>query len=59
VQTNPPPATRSRIPLHAFEVADQQQPEVAARRQAGAAVVRIESVAESFDVAIEVVLLKD
>jgi hypothetical protein len=53
-----PPGDRT-FRVQAFEVTDQQQPEVAARRQPWAALVRVESLAESFDVAIEVVPVED
>ena len=45
--------------IQAFEIADQQQAEVAARRQARSALVRIESLAQSFDISVEVVLIEN
>jgi hypothetical protein len=45
--------------VQAFEIADQQQAEVAARRQARPSLVCVESLAESFDVPVEVMLLED
>jgi hypothetical protein len=53
-----PPGDRA-FRVQALEVADQQQPEVAARRQPWAAFVRVESQTASFDVAIEVVLVEE
>jgi hypothetical protein len=54
-------APRDRtLSVQAFEVADQQQPKVAARRQARPADrVGVESLAEGLDVAIEVRLLEN
>jgi hypothetical protein len=46
--------------IQAFEIPDQQQPEVPARRQAGSAdLVGIKRLAESFDVPVEVMLVED
>jgi hypothetical protein len=45
--------------VQAFEVADQQQPEVAPGRQPRPALVGVESLAESLDEAVEVVLIED
>jgi len=45
--------------IQPFEIADQQQPEVAARRQAGSAVVGVESCAQALDEAIEVLLAEN
>jgi len=45
--------------IQAFDIADQHQPEVAARRQARAAHVGVESLAESFDVPVEAMLVEN
>jgi hypothetical protein len=42
-----------------FEIPDQQQPEVAPWRQPRPAGVRLESLTESFDIPIEVVLIEN
>jgi hypothetical protein len=47
------------VGIQAFEIPDQQQAEIAARRQPWPALVRIEALAESFDVPVEVVLVED
>ena len=44
--------------IQTFEVADQQQPEVTAGRQAGPALVGIEPLTEPLDEAVEVVLIE-
>jgi hypothetical protein len=43
----------------AFEVPNQQQPEIATRRQPGAAVVGTEPLAQALDEAVEVVLIEN
>jgi hypothetical protein len=53
-----PPRDRA-LGIQAFEVADQQQPEIPARRQPRPTVVRVESLAQSFDVAVEIVLIEN
>jgi hypothetical protein len=53
-----PPRDRT-LGIQAFEIPDQQQAEVAARRQPWPALVRVESLAESFDVPVEVVGVED
>ena len=53
-----PPGDRA-FRVQAFEVADQQQPEVAPWRQPWPALIRVESLAESFDVGIEVMLVEN
>jgi hypothetical protein len=45
--------------VQAFEIADQQQPEVTPRRQSRPAVLRVESLAEPFDVPVDVVLVEN
>ena len=45
--------------VQAFEIADQQQAEVAARRQARSALVRVEPLAQSFNEVVEVVLVEN
>ena len=45
--------------IETFKVPDQEQAEVAARRQPRSACVRVESLAESLDVLIEIVSFKD
>lgn len=44
--------------IHTFEVADQQQPEVASRRQSWPALVSVESLTNTFDESVEVLLSK-
>ena len=53
------PPRDGALGVQAFEVADQQQSEVAARRQPWSAVVRVEPLAEPFDVGVEVVLVEN
>jgi hypothetical protein len=53
-----PPRDRA-LRIQAFEVADQQQPEISSRRQPRPAVVRVESLAQAFDVVVEIVLIED
>ena len=53
-----PPRNRA-LGVQAFEIADQQQPEVAPGRQPRPAVVRVESLAQAFDEPVEVVLVED
>jgi hypothetical protein len=43
----------------AFEIADQQQAEVASRRPARSALVRVESLAQTLNESVEVVLIKN
>jgi len=45
--------------VQAFEIADQQQAEVAARRQARSALVGIEPFAQTLDELVEVVLVEN
>ena len=45
--------------VQAFEVTNQQQPKVAARRQARSVLVRIEPLAQSLDESVEVVLVEN
>jgi hypothetical protein len=45
--------------VQAFEIADQQQPEVTARRQARSALVRVEPLTQVFDESVEVVLVEN
>ena len=45
--------------IQAFEIADQQQATVAACRQPGPALVRVEALAEFFDIPVEVVLVEE
>lgn len=52
-----PPRNRA-LGIQAFEIPNQQQAEVAARWQSGAALVRIESFAQAFDVRVKVVLVE-
>ena len=53
-------APRDRaLGVQSFEVTDQQQPEVTARRQAGATLVRVEPLTQSLDEAVEVVLVEN
>src|SRR5688500_4088751 len=42
-----------------LEITDQQQLEVAARRQAGAGLVRIETLAQNLDESVEVMLVEN
>jgi hypothetical protein len=42
-----------------FEIADQQQPEIAPGRQPRPATVGVESLAQAFDEAVEIVLVED
>jgi hypothetical protein len=52
-------APRNRaLGVQAFEIADQQQPEVAARWQAGSALDSVEPLAQTLDEAVEVVLVE-
>jgi hypothetical protein len=54
---NPRPATRSHAPVQAFEISDQQQPEVTARRQRRSSHrLRIEALTLAFDELVESVL---
>jgi hypothetical protein len=53
-----PPRDRA-LRVQAFEIADQQQPEVATGRQSWSTVVRIESLAQAFDEPVEIVLVED
>ncbi len=53
-------APRDRaLGIQAFEIADQQQPEVAAGRQAGSALVGVEPRAQTLGEAVEVVLVEN
>src|SRR5258705_5022348 len=53
-------AQRNRpLGVQAFEIPDQQEAEVAAWRQSGSPLVRVESLAEAFDVPVEVVGVED
>jgi hypothetical protein len=47
------------LSVQALEIPDQQQTKVASRRQARPTVVRVEPLAQGFDVPVEVVLLKN
>src|SRR5690349_14957200 len=47
------------LSVKAFEIADQQQAEVATRRQTGATFVRVEPSAQLLDEAVEVMLVAD
>jgi hypothetical protein len=53
-----PPRNRT-LSIQALEIADQQQPKVAPRRQPRPAVVRVESLAQAFDIPVEIVLVED
>src|SRR5687767_8745481 len=53
----PPPDRALRV--QAFEIADQQQPEVAPGWQPRSTLIGVEWLAEPFDVTIEVVLIED
>jgi hypothetical protein len=53
-----PPRDRA-LGVQAFEIADEQQPEVAARRQSWPAIIRVEPLAQALDEAVEVVLVED
>jgi hypothetical protein len=57
-QTNPPPRDRA-LGIQAFEIADQQQPEVAPGRQPWPSLVSVESLAESLDELIKMVVVDD
>ena len=52
-----PPGDRA-LRIQSFEIPDQQEPEITSRWQPWPAVIRVESLAQAFDVAIEVVLLR-
>jgi hypothetical protein len=52
-------AASRALRVQALEVPDQQQPEVTPGRQPWPAVVRVESLAQSFDVPVEVVLVEN
>jgi hypothetical protein len=45
--------------VQALEIADQQKPEIAPGRQPRPTVVRVESLAEPFDVPVEVMLVEN
>jgi hypothetical protein len=53
-----PPGDRT-LRIQALEIADQQEPEVTARRQSGPAIVRIEPLAEPFDERVEVMIVEN
>jgi hypothetical protein len=57
-QTNPPPRDRA-LGIQAFEIADQQQPEVAPGRQPWPSLVSVESLAGSLDELIKMVVVDD
>ncbi len=58
-RTNRRGVTQSRARRPSLRKGDQQQPEVAARRQAGSALIRVESLARALDESVEVVLVED
>src|SRR5687767_10570375 len=53
-----PPRDRA-LRVQALEIADQQQPEVATGRQPRTPIVRVESLADPFNVGVEAVLVED
>jgi hypothetical protein len=53
-----PPRDRA-LSVQAFEIADQQQPEVAPRRQPWSAVIRGKPLAQPFDVPVEIMLIEN
>src|SRR4029077_5663362 len=53
------PPRDGALSIQAFEIADQQQAEIATGRQPWTAVGRVESLAESFDVPVKVTVLED
>ncbi len=53
-----PPRDRA-LRVQAFEMADEQQPEVATGRQPWPAVFRVEAFAEAFDILVEIMFVED
>jgi hypothetical protein len=58
-QTNPRHAMQSALRIQAFEIPDQQEPEVASGQQPWPPVVGVESLAQALDVPIEVMLVEN